>query len=133
MTNADRSYKARVVAGLLAIFVLMLAVIGITAYNSKIQYDINRMNNQIAETQKEIQNLQAEGKVVKIDGDFEMLGSNWSIMEANGEGQSIGTTVKLLSGDYPEGDCRAVVTGVVVNDGLSAYITTTADNITIVE
>ncbi len=82
---------------------------------------------------KEIQNLQAEGKVVKIDGDFEKLGSNWSIMEANGEGQSIGTTVKLLSGDYPEGDCRAVVTGVVVNDGLSAYITTTADNITIVE
>ena len=58
MTNADRSYKARVVAGLLA----MLAVIGITAYNSKIQYDINRMNNQIAETQKEIQNLQVQIK-----------------------------------------------------------------------
>ena len=62
MTNADRSYKARVVAGLLAIFVLMFAVIGITAYNSKIQYDINRMNNQIAETQKEIQNLQVQIK-----------------------------------------------------------------------
>ncbi|MBQ1476110.1 MAG: hypothetical protein IIZ21_02380 [Firmicutes bacterium] len=40
----------------------MLAVIGITAYNSKIQYDINKMNNQIAETQKEIQNLQVQIK-----------------------------------------------------------------------
>ena len=62
MTKADRSYKARVVAGLMVIFVLLLAVIGITAYNSKIQYDINRMNNQIAQTQKEIQNLQVQIK-----------------------------------------------------------------------
>ena len=46
----------------MVIFVLLLAVIGITAYNSKIQYDINRMNNQIAQTQKEIQNLQVQIK-----------------------------------------------------------------------
>jgi cell division protein FtsL len=50
------------VVELLLIFALMLAMIGITAYNSKIQYDINRMNNQIAETQKEIQNLQVQIK-----------------------------------------------------------------------
>lgn len=62
MTKAERSYKGKVVAELLVIFVLMLAVIGITAYNSKIQYDINKMNNQIAETQKEIQNLQVQIK-----------------------------------------------------------------------
>ncbi|MBQ1418032.1 MAG: hypothetical protein IJR83_06055 [Clostridia bacterium] len=62
MTKAERSYKGKVVAELLLIFVLMLAVIGITAYNSKIQYDINKMNNQIAETQKEIQNLQVQIK-----------------------------------------------------------------------
>ncbi len=62
MTKADRSYKARVVAGIMAIFILMLAIIGLNAYNSKIQYDINRMNNQISETQKEIQNLQVQIK-----------------------------------------------------------------------
>lgn len=62
MTKAERSYKGKVIAELLVIFVLMLAVIGITAYNSKIQYDINKMNNQIAETQKEIQNLQVQIK-----------------------------------------------------------------------
>ena len=62
MTKAERSYKGKVVAELLLIFVLMLAVIGITAYNSKIQYDINKMNNQIAETQKETQNLQVQIK-----------------------------------------------------------------------
>ena len=62
MTKAERSYKGKVVAELLLIFVLMLAVIGITAYNSKIQYDINKMNNQISETQKEIQNLQVQIK-----------------------------------------------------------------------
>ena len=62
MTKAERSYKVKVVAELLLIFVLLLAVIGITAYNSKIQYDINKMNNQIGETQKEIQNLQVQIK-----------------------------------------------------------------------
>jgi cell division protein FtsL len=62
MTKADRSYKFKIVVELLLIFALMLAMIGITAYNSKIQYDINRMNNQIAETQKEIQNLQVQIK-----------------------------------------------------------------------
>ena len=46
----------------LLIFALLLAVIGITAYNSKIQYDINKLNNQISETQKEIQNLQVQIK-----------------------------------------------------------------------
>ena len=62
MTKAERKYKVKVVAELLLIFALLLAVIGITAYNSKIQYDINKLNNQIAETQKEIQNLQVQIK-----------------------------------------------------------------------
>lgn len=62
MTKAERSYKVKVVAELLLIFALLLAVIGITAYNSKIQYDINKLNNQISETQKEIQNLQVQIK-----------------------------------------------------------------------
>ena len=62
MRKAERSYKVKVVAELLLIFVLLLAVIGITAYNSKIQYDINKLNNQISETQKEIQNLQVQIK-----------------------------------------------------------------------
>ena len=62
MTKAERSYKVKVVAELLLIFVLLLAVIGITAYNSKIQYDINKLNNQISETQNEIQNLQVQIK-----------------------------------------------------------------------
>ena len=62
MTNAERSYKVKVVVELLLIFVLLLAMIGLTAYNSKIQYDINRMNSQISETQKEIQNLQVQIK-----------------------------------------------------------------------
>ncbi len=62
MTKAERSYKVKVVAELLLIFVLLLVVIGITAYNSKIQYDINKLNNQISETQKEIQNLQVQIK-----------------------------------------------------------------------
>jgi cell division protein FtsL len=51
-----------VIAGFLLIFVLMLSMIGVTAYNSKIQYDINKLNNQISETQKEIQNLQVQIK-----------------------------------------------------------------------
>ena len=62
MTNADRSYKARVIAVFLLIAALALAMISISAYNSTIQYDINRMNSQIEETQKEIQNLQVQIK-----------------------------------------------------------------------
>ena len=62
MTKAERSYKVKVVAELLLIFVLLLSMIGVTAYNSKIQYDINKLNNQISETQKEIQNLQVQIK-----------------------------------------------------------------------
>ena len=62
MTKAERSYKFKVIAGFLLIFVLLLSMIGITAYNSKIQYDINKLNAQISETQKEIQNLQVQIK-----------------------------------------------------------------------
>ena len=62
MTKAERSYKFKVIAGFLLIFALLLSMIGITAYNSKIQYDINKLNAQIAETQKEIQNLQVQIK-----------------------------------------------------------------------
>ncbi len=62
MTKAEKSYKVKVIVELLIIFALLLAMIGITAYNSKIQYDINKLNNQISETQKEIQNLQVQIK-----------------------------------------------------------------------
>ncbi len=62
MTRSDRSYKIKVFVYLLIICALMLCVIGITAYNSKIQYDINSMNTQISETQREIQNLQVQIK-----------------------------------------------------------------------
>ena len=62
MTKAERSYKVKVIAEILLFFALLLAVVGLTAYNSKIQYDINKMNNQIAETQTEIQNLQVQIK-----------------------------------------------------------------------
>ena len=62
MTKAERTYKVKVVAALLLTFTLMLAMIGITAYNAKIQYDINQMNSLIAQTQTEIQNLQVQIK-----------------------------------------------------------------------
>lgn len=62
MTKADRSYKIRILAGLVAICFLLLCIIGMTAYNSKIQYDINTMNSRISEARKEIQNLQVQIK-----------------------------------------------------------------------
>ena len=62
MTRSERSYKVKVFVYLLIICVLMLCVIGITAYNAKIQYDINSMNTRISETQREIQNLQVQIK-----------------------------------------------------------------------
>jgi cell division protein FtsL len=62
MTRSDRSYKVKIIVYLLIFFALMLCMIGITAHNSKIQYEINSMNTQISETQREIQNLQVQIK-----------------------------------------------------------------------
>ncbi len=62
MTKADRGYKVKIVVGIIFIGLLFLSIIGIDAYNSKIQYDINTMNAAISEAQKEVQDLQLQIK-----------------------------------------------------------------------
>ncbi len=45
-----------------AIFILLSFIIGLNAVNAKIQYDINKINREISDTQKEIQMLQVKIK-----------------------------------------------------------------------
>lgn len=62
MTKLEKGYKAKIVFGIVFIFLLLISFIGITAYNSKIQYEINMMNAAISEELREVQDLQLQIK-----------------------------------------------------------------------
>lgn len=58
----EKSYKVQVFMALLLVCVLMLCNIGITAYSSTLQYEINTMDSRIASVQRDVQNLQIKIK-----------------------------------------------------------------------
>lgn len=62
MTLATGNGKKRIIIGLLAVTILCLTIIGIRAYTSSLQYDINKINNQIANQQWSQRNLEAQIK-----------------------------------------------------------------------
>ncbi|MDO5441343.1 MAG: hypothetical protein Q4F55_02140 [Bacillota bacterium] len=57
-----RLTRGGIVAILLLACVTMLFFVGLDAYSSKIQYDINQINKEIATTEKEIANLEVKIK-----------------------------------------------------------------------
>ena len=85
---------------------------------SKVDYTIEYGDS---DTAKEIaSNMwfgQYDGKVVKIDGIAEKLGS-WSIMEEAGEGAKVGFGFELVdSEDYPADGTRVELVGVIAPGG----------------
>ena len=51
-----------VVVYMLIVCVAFLFIVGITAHTAKVQYDINKLNRQIAETQTDIKTLEVKIK-----------------------------------------------------------------------
>lgn len=59
-----------------------------------------------------------DGQVVKVEGYAEHLGSNWSIMEDNGDGSKIGFDFVLVgSEDYPVDGSHVELLGVIAPGG----------------
>ena len=84
--------------------------------------------------QQKIGNFEAENAVVKIEGEFEKLGTSSSIMERE-EGFGIGLNVVVdgwSDADYPEDYTRVQILGVVVTEGWSHYISVLPENFTVV-
>ena len=83
---------------------------------------------------QKIGNFEAENAVVKIEGEFEKLGTSYSIMERE-EGFGIGLNVVVdgwSDADYPEDYTRVQILGVVVTEGWSHYISVLPENFTVV-
>ncbi len=60
--TASQKDKTRIIALLLALAMVFIVVIFINAYSAKLQYQINTINGQIQERQREILNLQVKIK-----------------------------------------------------------------------
>ncbi|MCQ2561675.1 MAG: hypothetical protein MJ186_06475 [Clostridia bacterium] len=74
----EKSYKLQVFTALILVCVLFLCNIGITAYSSTLQYEINSMENQMASMKKDVQNLQIKIKqsanITNLEARAEELG-----------------------------------------------------------
>jgi len=57
-----RKDKTGIILILLALTLFCLALIGTTAYSTKLQYDINNINNQISQSEWSQRNLEAQIK-----------------------------------------------------------------------
>ena len=57
-----RSDKARIIIYMLFICAVLISFVWVTAYTAKVQYDINKLNRQIAETQTNIKTLEVKIK-----------------------------------------------------------------------
>jgi len=53
---------AKIIVYILILCAILLASVGITAHTAKLQYDINKLNSQIAETQTDIKTLEVRIK-----------------------------------------------------------------------
>lgn len=62
MTQTKGNGRIRIIIGLLAVALLCLLIIALTAYSSSLQYDINKINNQISNQQWSQRNLEAKIK-----------------------------------------------------------------------
>lgn len=102
---------------------------------SKVDFDIPFGDVDAMEAlQQKIGNFEAENAVVKIDGEFEKLGTSYSIMERE-EGLGIGLSVVVegwSDADYPADYTRVQILGVVVTEGWSHYISVLPENFTVV-
>lgn len=54
--------KTGIIVILLAVTIFCLALVGTTAYSSKLQYDINNINNKISQSEWSQRNLEAQIK-----------------------------------------------------------------------
>ncbi|MBO2527574.1 MAG: hypothetical protein CW335_05280 [Clostridiales bacterium] len=85
--------------------------------------------------QKKLGNFEAENQVVKIDGLCSKLGSTYSIMEDDGNGNRLGVSLIVdgwTDADYPADYTRVQILGVVVTEGWSHSISVLPENITII-
>ena len=54
--------KFRIICLMIAVAIIFIALIGINAYSAKLQFEINTLNKQIQEHQRNIQNLEVKIK-----------------------------------------------------------------------
>ncbi|MBQ4506116.1 MAG: hypothetical protein II971_02565 [Firmicutes bacterium] len=54
--------RARIIAVIVAVFMVFLLIIGVNAYTAKLQYEINSLSRQIQESERQIQNLEVRIK-----------------------------------------------------------------------
>ena len=54
--------RARIIAVIVAVFMVFLLIIGVNAYTAKLQYEINNLSRQIQESERQIQNLEVRIK-----------------------------------------------------------------------
>lgn len=54
--------RARIIAVIIAVFLVFLLIIGVNAYTAKLQYEINSLSRQIQESERQIQNLEVRIK-----------------------------------------------------------------------
>ena len=55
---AARRDRFRLILLMIIICIFGIAIVGISAWSAELQYDINQINNQIQQTEREVQNLQ---------------------------------------------------------------------------
>lgn len=53
-----RRDRFRLIVLMVVICVFCIAIVGISAWSAELQYDINKINSQIQQTEREVQNLQ---------------------------------------------------------------------------
>ena len=54
--------RAKVIAIIVAVFMVFTLIIGVNAYTAKLQYEINSLSRQIQESERQIQNLEVRIK-----------------------------------------------------------------------
>jgi len=60
--QASKKYSFKLVTLLIALCIMLIAFVWLTAYTAKVQYEINSLNSQISETQREIKTLEVKIK-----------------------------------------------------------------------
>ena len=61
MTKAGK-FRFRFIALVMAICIFLISFVWLTAYTAQLQYEINKINKQIAETEKDIRTLEVKIK-----------------------------------------------------------------------
>ena len=69
---STRRDLARVILLMIVVCIFCIAIVWISAWSSELQYDINKINSKIQQTEREVQNLQVQIKQASNINNLEM-------------------------------------------------------------